>query len=300
MEIMLPVGIPHDPELNESEFLAVVSLLDDNDEYVVQHVAERLHSYGPRTVPLLRHYRHTNLNLRAQQTLEEVIHTFQQEALAQFEDVVIQAVRRHQDIDLEEAALLLSRFGYPETDDESIRAVLDEIALRVHVFFIQVPQPNDLNLLMCVNRAFFEEGQFHGAEAEYYNPDNSYLHMLIKSRTGIPLSLSILYMLVSERAGVDLYGIGLPAHFVVFHPDLNVFIDAYNHGRFLSEHDCRRFVQDIGFEFNEAMLERVPNVYIIMRMMKNIIHAHSKSDEPWEAAVLQQSLDKITEVISEQ
>lgn len=297
---MLPVGIPRDPELNESEFLAVISLLDDSDEYVVQHVAERLHSYGSSVAALLRHYQETNANLRAQQTLEEVIHSFQQDALTQLEELIVQALRLQQDVDLEEASLLLSRFGYPETDGEKIRTMLDEIALRVHVFFIQVPQPNDLNLLMCINRAFFEEGQFHGAEAEYYNPDNTYLHTLVESRSGIPISLSVLYMLVAERAGVELYGIGLPAHFIVFHPELNVFIDAYNHGRFLSEHDCRRFVQDIGFEFHETMLDKISNVHIIMRMMKNIIHAHSKSDEPWEATVLQQSFDRITEVMSGQ
>src|SRR5690606_16709547 len=128
---------------------------------------------------------------RAQQTLDDVIRSFQQEALTRLEEVVTRAVRLHGDVDLEEASLLLSRFGYPETDEEKISTMLDDIALRVHVFFIQVPQPNDLNLLMCVNRAFFEEGQFRGAEAEYYNPDNSYLHMLMENRRGIPISLSI-------------------------------------------------------------------------------------------------------------
>lgn len=296
----LPADIPHDPSLNEAEFLAVVQLLDDPDEEMAEALAQKLRSYGSGIVPLLRYYLAETINPRAQQTLEGVVHSFQQEALSALETMVRTAVAEQKDIDLEDALLLISRFGYPETDTEGVSARLDEISLRVHVLFIQTPQHNDLSLLMCINRAFFEEEKFRGAEHEYYNPDNSYLHTLIERKRGIPISLAVLYILVAERAGVDLYGIGLPAHFVVFHPELNVFIDAYNNGAFLSESDCRRFVNDMGFEFDKTMLSRVPNTYIVMRMLKNIIHAHSKRNEPWEATVLQQSLDTIAEVLSEQ
>ncbi len=296
----IPADIPRDPALNEVEFLAVIQLLDDPDEQMAEVLAAKLRSYGPAIVPLLRHYLAALNSLRAQQTLEEVIHSFQKDALAELEALVKQAAVEQQDINLEEASLLISRFGYPETNREEISARLDEISLRVHVLFIQTQHPNDLNLLMCINRAFFEEEKFRGAEEEYYNPDNSYVHTLIAHKRGIPISLAVLYILVAERAGVDMYGIGLPAHFVVFHPELNVFIDAYNNGLFLSESDCHRFVTDIGFEFDSSMLKRVPNTYILMRLLKNIIHAHSKCNEPWEATALQQSLDIITEVLSEQ
>ncbi len=295
----LPADIPRDPALNETEFLAVIQLLDDPDEHMAEVLVEKLRSYGAAVVPLLRHYLAAISNTRAQQTLEEVIHSFQNDALVELEELVRLAAADNRDIDLQEASMLISRFGYPETNREAISARLDEISLRVHVLFIQMQHPNDLNLLMCINRAFFEEERFRGAENEYYNPDNSYFHTLITRKRGIPISLAVLYILVADRAGVDLYGIGLPAHFVVFHPELNVFIDAYNNGAFLSENDCRRFVTDIGFEFERSMLQRVPNTYIVMRLLKNIIHAHSKRNEPWEAAALQQSLDRITEVLNE-
>lgn len=290
------MDILNSADFNEAEFLAITRLLDDPDEQVVRHVRHRLQQYGAASVPLLRHCLTATDNVRAQQTLEEVVHSFQEQALVQLEDMAEQAARLHRDIDLEEAALLISKFGYPETDSERISEQLDDLSLRVHVLFIQVPQPSDLSLLMCINRAFFEEEQFSGEQREYYNPDNSYLHTLMQYRHGIPLSLAVLYMLVAERAGVDLYGIGLPAHFVVFHPELHVFIDAYNHGMFLSESDCKRFVQGIGFEFQREMLEKVSNRYIVKRMIKNIIHAHSCRNEPWEAAALQRTLERITEV----
>lgn len=292
----IPVGIPHNFNFNEAEFLAIMRLLDDTDEQVVQHVLHRLRGYGVASVPLLRSVLSSTDNIRVQQTLEDVIHGFQEEALLQLEHIAKEAAQAHGDIDLEEAALLISKFGYPETDCQQISEQLDELSLRVHVLFIQASQPSDLSLLMCINRAFFEEEQFCGAESEYYNPDNSYLHTLMQHRHGIPLSLAVLYMLVAERAGVDLHGIGLPAHFIVFHPELQVFIDAYNHGMFLSEGDCKRFVQEIGFEFQQTMLEKVPNMYIVKRMIKNIIHAHSRCNEPWEAAALQRTLERITEV----
>lgn len=292
----IPVDIPHNFDFNESEFVAILRLLDDPDEFVVRHVQQRLQHYGVGCVPLLRHCLSTTTNVRAQHTLEVVIHGFQEQALAELEQVAEKSAQLHEDIDLEEAALLISKFGYPETNCENISEQLDELSLRVHVLFIQVAQPSDLSLLMCINRTFFEEEQFCGEEKEYYNPDNSYLHTLMQHKHGIPLSLAVLYILIAERAGVDLYGIGLPAHFVVFHPELHVFIDAYNHGMFLSEADCKRFVREIGFEFQREMIEKVSNRYIVQRMMKNIIHAHSRRNETWEAAALQRTLERITEV----
>lgn len=115
----------------------------------------------------------------------------------------------------------------------------------------------------------------------------------MKTRIGIPISLSAAYMLVGERVGIELDGIGMPLHFLVFHPVLRVYIDVFNFGVFISREDCKHFISKSNFDFNDSMLDKVSNRTIIIRMIRNLIYAHSRNQEMWEAEQLQNTLDEL-------
>lgn len=287
--------------VSEKEFRALHSLLDDTDESVCLAVRQKLKSYGGVIAPCLRAIWRTESNEHVRYSLRMVVQSFQQDALFELVDMVKDTNSGTNDIDLESAMMLLSRFGYPETDPASIGQALDAIALRVHVLFMKAPQHNELGLLLSVNQAFFEEAQFAGAEDEaYHHPDNSYAHALLRSKRGIPISLCALYLLVAERAGVGLYGVGMPAHFIVYNPELDIFIDTFNKGAFLSRDDCKRFIQGAGFTYEPSMLDRVSNIAILLRMIRNLIFAYSKSDNDWEVAALQEISAAILETMNQE
>ncbi len=294
-ELVLPPGI------KVSEFLAVEHLLDDPDEDVVTAVREKMISYGYRVVPYLRGHILQYPNLRAKETVMAVVQHHQKTALTALINLVQEAKDAKSDIDLEQAFVLLSRFGYPETDTEVIATALDEIALRTHAIFMKSSQHNDLGLLLSMNQAFFEETGFAGAEDDcYHNPDNTFAHTLWKTKRGIPISLSALYLLIAERTGMNLYGVGMPAHFLVFHPELDIFIDAFNNGAFLSRDDCKRFIKSAGFSFEPSMLEKVSNIAILMRMIRNLIFAYSKTDNAWEIDELHELSATILETMNQE
>lgn len=289
------------PTVAEKEFRALYSLLDDTDESVCLAVRQKLKSYGGTIAPCLRSIWRTETNEHICHSLQLVVQSFQQDALFELVDMVKGTDPDTNDINLEAAILLLSRFGYPETDPIAIAQALDAIALRVHALFMKAPQHNELGLLLSVNQAFFEEAQFAGAEDEaYHHPDNSYAHTLLKSKRGIPISLCALYLLVAERAGVSLFGVGMPAHFVVYHPELDIFIDTFNKGAFLSRDDCKRFIHGAGFTYEPSMLDRVSNIAILLRMIRNLIFAYSKSDNNWEVAALQEISAAILETMNQE
>jgi regulator of sirC expression with transglutaminase-like and TPR domain len=286
--------------VTEKEFRALYSLLDDTDETVCLAVRQKLKSYGGAIAPCLRTIERMETNEHVRQSLQMVVQSFQQDALFELVDM-IKGTSAGNDIDLEAAMMLLSRFGYPETDAATIGKALDAIALRVHALFMKAQQHNELGLLLSVNQAFFEEAQFAGVEDEaYHHPDNSYAHALFKSKRGIPISLCTLYLLVAERAGVGLYGVGMPAHFIVYNPELDIFIDTFNKGAFLSREDCKRFIQGAGFTYEPSMLDRVPNIAILLRMIRNLIFAYSKSHDDWEVAALQEISAAILETMNEE
>jgi regulator of sirC expression with transglutaminase-like and TPR domain len=302
------------PHVRTSEFDALLRLLDDTDETVCLAVRQKLKSYGGSIAPSLRFLLaegtsedarkvspENEQNEHIQDSLRLVMESFKQDALLELLDMVKESGETGKDIDLEAAVILLSRFGYPETSEETIKQRLDDIALRIHALFIKSPQRSELNLLLSVNQAFFEEEQFYGAmDEQYHESDNSYIFAVLKNKRGIPISLCALYLLVAERAGVNLHGVGMPAHFIVYHPELDIFIDTFNKGAFLSHEDCKRFINGTGFHFEPSMLDRVSNTAILLRMIRNLIFAYTRHFNNWEVAALQEVSSAIVETMNQE
>lgn len=277
---------------NIGELDALLRLLDDPDDSVARAVQSKLAEYGGTVVPHLRLLLENDASVYTRRNCETIIQEFQKNALDQLKTMVMTAHNFGEDINLEKAVILLSKFGYPETKGLAISARLDEIALDAHHSFIRNTSTNDLTLLMSLNDAFFEQSGFRGAVPDY-KPEHSYFHSLMRSHIGIPISLSAVYMLVGERVGIEFHGIGMPLHFVVFHPVLQVFIDVFNFGVFISREDCKHFISKSNFDFNDSMLEKISNYTMIIRMIRNLIYAHSRNQEMWEAEQLQKTLDTI-------
>jgi regulator of sirC expression with transglutaminase-like and TPR domain len=278
---------PNFPELD-----ALFRLLDDPDTEVSQAIQSKFLEYGGKIVPDLRSLLDNDPSVFTRRNCEQIIQTFQLRALNELKQSIIIARLSDSDIDLEKSVMLLSEFGYPETNPAEISLRLDEIALDAHQSFIRNSSTNELTLLMSLNDAFFEHAGFRGATPEY-KPEHSYFHTLFTGKKGIPISLSAAYILAAQRVGIELEGIGMPLHFIVYHPILHVFIDVFNFGVFISREDCKHFISRSNFDYNDSMLEKIPNTAILIRMIRNLIYAHSRKNEHWESDALKAALDEI-------
>jgi regulator of sirC expression with transglutaminase-like and TPR domain len=287
--------------VSPSEFEAITHLLDDSDRAVVESVHNKLKSYGGAIVPALQHLYEHEEDAHARDFLLSLIREMRNDALQTLLEHIHERSESGKDIDLEESLILLSKFGYPETNSDEVKERLDALALRVHALYVKAHNPTELGLLLSINQAFFEEEGFSGVQDDddYHNPDGSYAHRLLQRKRGIPISLSVLYILVAERAGVSLHGVGMPAHFVVYHPELDVYIDAFNNGAFLTYQDCKKFIAGAGFAFEPSMLERATNLAIVLRMLRNLIFAYTKADAMWDVAALQEVSHTIIETMNQ-
>ena len=92
------------------------------------------------------------------------------------------------------------------------------------------------------DRYLFAEAGFRGNTKNYYEVENSYLNCVMDRRTGIPISLSTVYLLMGKRLQLPVHGIGMPGHFLVkFDSDkYKIFIDCWNGGAGLTEQNCAR------------------------------------------------------------
>jgi regulator of sirC expression with transglutaminase-like and TPR domain len=132
-----------------------------------------------------------------------------------------------------------------------------------------------------LNRYLFTEQGFRGNTKNYYEADNSYLNRVLDRKTGIPISLAMVYLLVGRRLGLPVYGIGMPGHFLVkFESErYKVFVDCFNAGALLTEKDCARFLIQAGYGFEEKYLHKSQPTAILTRTLKNLIAIYNKMDE---------------------
>ncbi|OGA13445.1 MAG: hypothetical protein A3H32_14925 [Betaproteobacteria bacterium RIFCSPLOWO2_02_FULL_63_19] len=117
------------------------------------------------------------------------------------------------EFDLAEASLMVAQDIYPDINVRAYLGRLDDMAaeirrrIAVDAFSEQKVQ--------ALNYYLFSERGFSGNIEHYYDPRNSYLNEVIERRTGIPITLSILYIELGRRLGLNLHGISFPGHFLV-------------------------------------------------------------------------------------
>ncbi len=125
----------------------------------------------------------------------------------------------------------------------------------------------------------FRSMGFSGNEKNYYDPDNSCLSRVIDTRRGIPVTLSILYLLVAKRLKLPVYGVGTPGHFLLgFREDGEAhFLDAFRQGRPLDAAEVRRMLVRNGYEFRPEYLKPCGPREILARMMRNLLSIYQKT-----------------------
>ena len=106
------------------------------------------------------------------------------------------------------------------------------------------PRASGEETVKTLNRYLFTEQGFKGNTKNYYEVENTYLNRVIDRRTGIPISLSIVYLLIGKRLRLPVHGIGMPGHFLVKYESdrYKIFVDCFNGGALLTEKNCQRFL----------------------------------------------------------
>jgi len=111
-------------------------------------------------------------------------------------------------INLAHGALLIAKVAYPNLDESLYLERLDRIVSMVKRDI--TADLNSADIISRINHIIFDEEKFRGNSGNYYDPDNSYLNRVLDRKTGIPITLSLIYIEIAGRLGLDVRGIGLP------------------------------------------------------------------------------------------
>jgi len=267
---------------SESQIKALIRLLSDDNDRIAKTISDKLVEIGDSAVPLLleAELEHPGMARRIERVLDEIRGSRLEEELR---DLVSRPDHR---VGLEAGAFLIARYAYPGLEVGAYVRRLDGMATEVRELVGR--RVSGEEAVKALSRYLFVEQGFKGNSKNYYEPENSYLNRVIDRRTGIPISLSILYLLVGRRLGLPLYGIGMPGHFLVkFESErYKVFVDCFNAGALLTEKDCARFLMQAGYGFEEKYLQKSSTPAILVRSLKNLVAVYNKLDEPVKASRL--------------
>jgi regulator of sirC expression with transglutaminase-like and TPR domain len=189
----------------------------------------------------------------------------------------------------------LCEFAHIDYDPAAIDAQLEDLATRCRQEFIRGGAYDPKTRVNAIAEVLGNRLGFTGNQAEYYNPENSFIDSVLKQRRGVPISLSAIYLLVAQRLEVPLDGIGLPGHFIVGISSDATFWghDPFRRGRQLSDLDCARMVEQCGHTFDENQLKPVSPRYILVRSLNNLRQVYRRHEDDDRAAAVEHMLQAL-------
>ncbi len=266
---------------------ALVSLIDEPDPDIFRDISLDIHSHGTEIIPFLEHAWEAQHIPEIQKRIESVIHQIQFDQLCTDLKTWLDEGARN----LLEGIIILARYQCPDLQEDEIEYELAK--LRKDIWIELNDNLTALEQIKVFNYVFYEIHGFYGNINDYHDPDNSFINKVIETRTGNPLSLGIIYMLLAQSLDLPVHGINLPEHFVLaytgttLNPDtleysesnILFYINAFSRGNVFAVKDIEVFLKQLKLEPKPSYFKPCTNKDIVLRMLHNLMFAYRKTAE---------------------
>ena len=182
------------------------------------------------------------------------------------------------EVQLAIGALLIAQSEYRELNIENYLHQLDEMAdvVRERIQETTLPEQHIAEL----NRYLFEEKGFTGNTDNYYALGNNFLNFVLDKKTGIPITLGVVYIEVGRRAGLPLVGVNFPGHFLVRYQreHIDILLDVFENGSFMCEDSLQAKLQETlgdSASLESNMLTEATDKEILARILRNLTRAYT-------------------------
>ena len=244
---------------------AIIRLLKDDDPETILLIKQQLAQGGAETIPDLRDLlsiddEKVTVHIREILTEIEI-----RNAKATFEQICRRISTQKE---LEQACWYLAEIFLPGVEIALYQKTLDKWADELKTRMS--PHDSESARVATLAQLFGKELGFRGNEDDYYSARNSLLPCVMDTRLGIPISLSVLYMMAAQRASVLVEGINLPGHFVVRHGA--VLFDPFHEGRVLTTRDCAEILSHQKLTLHPSHLQAAHPRLILIRILANLLY----------------------------
>jgi len=271
--------------MNLNEIVSLISLLDDPDENIFQHVQDKLIQIGIEAIPYLEtSWEENKYSGLFQERVETLIDTIQfNQIIADLSDW------NNSEKNILDGWILLTKWQFPGINESIIKGKIEEIKndIWIEIKGKQTAQEK----ILTFNKVFYTNYKFQGNTKNYHSPINSFIHTVLETKHGNPLSLAILYSTIAQMLHIPIYGVNLPNHFILAYvesdlrsndfknlnrKDILFYINAFSNGSILNEKDIHSFLKQLKIEPNESFYIPCSNKTILLRIITNLISSYQQ------------------------
>lgn len=279
--------------ISPQELKALVFLLDDSDEEVLQHVEQKLLDEGTAILHELEAVWEQEGDPAISRKLEDIIRRIQTSEIVEG----LRVWHTEGRTDLLEVCMLLSRIQYPDVSVHETKIQLEKLRLDAWLEFHYDLSP--LEKVNILNHVFFQLHGYKGNTNDYHAPDNSFLHKVLETKTGNPITLACIYAIVAQRLNMPVFGVNLPQHFVLVYMDdadlenpeyfgdqhsldpadfkrVLFYINPFNQGQIFGKRNIDEFLEELKLPARVEYYIPCQPIDMIRRMLRNLLHAYTR------------------------
>lgn len=185
--------------------------------------------------------------------------------------------------------IILTKWQFPGINEKNIIEKIEEIKndIWIEIKGKQTAQEK----ILTFNKVFYTNYKFQGNTKNYHSPINSFIHTVLETKHGNPLSLALLYSKIAQMLHLPIYGVNLPNHFIlafvetktplndlkkINKSDILFYINAFSNGSILDEKDIYSFLKQLKIEPNDSFFIPCSNKTILLRIITNLISSYQQ------------------------
>ena len=258
--------------LDENNLKALVSLLSDDDEEILNHVEGKIISLGSYIIPFLESEWENNMDPNVQRRIEDLLHT------VQYEQVKGRLAAWVKDcgVDLLEGLWIIATYQYPDLDFEKLKKEIEEIYYDAWLEMKSELHPFDQ--VKILNSVLFQKLRFSANTKNFHSPSNSMINVVLEGKKGNPITLCAIYMLVAQKLKLPLYGVNLPNLFILTYKtdETQFYVNAFNKGLIFSKADIDNYIHHLNLSYSPVFYEPCNHVEILKRVLRNLVVSYEK------------------------
>lgn len=269
---------------NSSQLKALISMVDEPNEEIYAEIVAKIMAYGKEAIPILEDCWESTIDPYSQERILQIIHKIQYNSIIEEMEEWV----NNGSTDLLKAYLLITRFQYPDLKENLILQQIERI--RNDIWLEMNDQLTALEKVKVINHVIYDVYGFNGNSENFHAPENSYLNTMLETKKGNPLSLGMLYLIVTKPFNLPIYGVNFPDHFVLCYTnekederigfleknDILFYINAFSKGAVFSKKEVDLFIKEHGISSHEIFFKPCNHIAIIRRLINNLIYSYEK------------------------
>jgi regulator of sirC expression with transglutaminase-like and TPR domain len=272
--------------MKKKELKALVSLLEDRS--LRADIEYKILELGTDTIPFLEKEWENSFDPDLQSYLEDIIHKLQLKLL---KERLVEWKQSESD-DLLKGMWIVATYQYPDLLLEKLQQDFEQ--LYYEVWLEHKPKAHYFDKVKFINSVLFSKLKFRANTRNFHAPANSMINIVMESKKGNPISLSVLYLLIAQKLEMPVFGVNLPNMFILTYKDKEdqFYINAFNRGLIFSREDIDSYITQINLAPRPIFYEPCSHTDIVIRSLRNLSIAfeklddHAKADEVKELLAL--------------